>query len=109
MIVRRGIIVICLMFLFLAAIGVATFVGLSLRQFVDFKVISQVEGKQIKIVDQIKMVQYLKLLGLTRGIEMPVMGEMLDEAKAIVLVNKVNGVNTNKGQPIIQTLIVSTI
>ena len=98
-----------LMFVSLSSIGIATFVGLSLRQFIDFKVISQVEGKQIKIVDQIKMVQYLKLLGLTRGVEMPIMAEMLDEAKAIVLVNKVNGVNTNKGQPIVQTLIVSTI
>ncbi|MFA5836780.1 MAG: hypothetical protein WC837_07480 [Bellilinea sp.] len=81
----RKFIISLLVFLFLAAIGTATYVGLSFRQYVDFKVISQVEGKQIKIANQIKMVQYLKLLGLTRGIEMPVMGEMLDEAKAIVL------------------------
>lgn len=81
----RKFIIYLLVFLSLSAIGIATFVGLSFRQYVDFKVVSQVEGKQIKIANQIKMVQYLKLLGLTRGVEMQVIGEILDEAKVIVL------------------------
>ena len=87
-----------LMFVSLASIGIATFVGLSLRQFVDFKVISQVEGKQIKIADQIKMVQYLELLGLKRGVGMPIMGEMLDSPITSVQVEKVNVVYTDKEQ-----------
>lgn len=74
-----------LVFLSLTVIGTVTFVGLSFRQYVDFKVISQVEGKQIKIANQIKMVQYLELLGLTKGVKTPIMGEMQDEAKVIVL------------------------